>query len=206
MTTHSRTRRPFFGDMRFLIGIALVIASIAGVWLLVGAARQTTPVLQASRTIVLGEPLGSADFQVVEVGLGALTDDYLAPQDLESGTIAARTIAEGELVPRSGTMDADAGRTTTIVITSTGAVPDDVRAGSTVELWQAPPSEDGRSFGAPRILVADAVVSSVAEPEGMLNDARTDVEVVIDRTDVADVLSAITGGAAVSVIPAGPAE
>ncbi|REJ06552.1 hypothetical protein DY023_05445 [Microbacterium bovistercoris] len=206
MTSHSRTRRSYFGDMRFLIGIVLVIASIAGVWLLVGAARQTTPVLQASHTIVLGEPLGSADFQVVEVGLGSLTDDYLAPQDLESGMIAARTIAEGELVPRSSTADAEAGRTTTIVITSSGAVPDGVRAGSTVELWQAPPSEDGRSFGDPRILVADAVVASVAEPEGMLNDARTDVEVVIDRTDVADVLSAITGGAAVSVIPAGPAE
>ncbi|MDR2998663.1 MAG: SAF domain-containing protein [Microbacterium sp.] len=205
MTTHSRTRRSFLADTRFLIGIALVIASIAGVWLLVGAARQTTPVLQASRTIVLGEPLGSSDFQVVEVGLGTLTDDYLAPQDLEPGMIAARTIDEGELVPRSGATDAGDGRTTTIVITSTGAIPAGVKAGSAVELWQAPPSEDGRSFGDPRILVPDGVVASVAEPEGMLNDARTDVELVIDRTDVADVLSAITGGSALSVIPAGAA-
>ncbi|UJP11435.1 SAF domain-containing protein [Microbacterium sp. KUDC0406] len=206
MTTHTRTRRPFYGDLRFLIGIALVIASVAGVWLLVGAARQTTPVLQASRTIVPGEPLGSSDFQVVEVGLGPLTDDYLAPQDLEPGMIAVRTIDDGELVPRSGTADADAGRTTAIVITSTGAIPASVKAGSTVELWQAPPSKDGRSFGDPRILVADAVVASVAEPEGMLSDARTDVEVVVDRADVADVLSAMNGGAAVSVIPAGPGE
>jgi len=194
-----------FGDVRFLIGIVLVVASIAGVWLLVTSSRQTAPALQATRTIVPGEAIDSGDFQVVDVGLGAVAGSYLAPQDLEPGSVATRTLAEGELVPTSAVGDAAEARTTTVVVTST-AIPAGVRAGTPVELWHAPLGEDGRSFEEPRVLVADAVVATVGEAEGMLSQSSTDVELVIDRGDVADVLAAISGGSAISVIPAGGAS
>ncbi len=200
--THPRARRAWFGDVRFLVGIVLVIVSIAGVWLLVSSSRQTTPVLQATRTLVPGEEISSADFQVVEVGLGALSPSYLAPQDLDSGMVATRTVSKGELVPRSATGSAEDAGTTAVVVGST-ALPEGIDAGTVVELWHAPLREDGRTFDTPRILIADAVVASVAESEGMLSQASTDVEVVIDRADVADVLAAITGGAAISIVPAG---
>lgn len=203
MTFLPRPRRAFWGDIRFLIGIALVALSIAGVWLIVSSAGRTTPVLQANRTIVQGEALVSADFQVVEVGLGQLTEDYLAPQDLEPGLVAARTLTEGELVPTTALSDADASRTTTIVIESSTGIPADVAAGSVVELWQAPLLDDGREHDAPRILVGDVIVSAVIESEGMLSSDATTVEVVIDRSDVADVLAAITGGSMLSVVPVG---
>ncbi|WP_193598527.1 SAF domain-containing protein [Microbacterium sp. YJN-G] len=199
---HPRARRPFFGDLRFLIGLALVAVSIAGVWLLVSSSRQTTPVLQATRTVLPGESLTSADFQVVEVGLAALTETYLAPQDLDPGSIATRTLPQGELVPQSAIGDEDAARTTTVVVSSI-SIPEGLGAGSVVELWHAPPVDDGRSFDAPRVLVGDAIVGSIAEAEGMLSQTRTDVEVVIDRADVGDVLAAITGGSIISIIPAG---
>ncbi|UNK69682.1 SAF domain-containing protein [Microbacterium sp. H1-D42] len=200
--THSRARRPVFGDIRFVIGIVLVIASVAGVWLLVSSSRQTAPVLQATRTIVLGEPISSDDLQVVDVGLGALTDTYLAPQDLAPGSIATRTLADGELVPRSAVGTTEQARTTTVVVSST-ATPAGMSAGTVVEVWHAPLSKDGRSFEDPRILVGDAVVVKVAEADGMLAQTRTDVELAIDRGDVADVLAAITGGDAISLVPAG---
>jgi len=203
--TPSRARRSVFGDVRFLIGIVLVVASIAGVWLLVTSSRQTAPALQATRTIVPGEAIDSGDFQVVDVGLGAVAGSYLAPQDLEPGSVATRTLAEGELVPTSAVGDAAEARTTTVVVTST-AIPAGVRAGTPVELWHAPLGEDGRSFEEPRVLVADAVVATVGEAEGMLSQSSTDVELVIDRGDVADVLAAISGGSAISVIPAGGAS
>lgn len=200
--TPSRARRALFGDVRFLIGIVLVVASIAGVWLLVTSSRQTVPVLQATRTIVPGEAVDSGDFQVVDVGLGTLVDAYLAPQELEPGSIATRTLAKGELVPSSAVGAASDARTTTVVVTST-AIPAGVQAGTPVELWHAPLGEDGRTFAEPRVLVADAVVATVAEAEGMMSQNSTDVELVIDRGDVADVLAAISGGSAISVIPAG---
>ncbi|MEV7620362.1 hypothetical protein AB0N59_09480 [Microbacterium sp. NPDC089321] len=89
-----------------------------------------------------------------------------------------------------------------MVIAST-AIPAEVKAGTAVELWHAPPVDDGRAFEKPRILVADAVVADVAEEAGMLAGGRTDVEVIVDRTDVGDVLAAITGGDAISLVPSG---
>lgn len=201
MAVLSRSRRAFWGDVRFLVGIALVIASITGVWLIVSASDDAVPVLQANRTITEGEALSSGDFQVVEVGLGALADDYLGPQQLEPGQVAARTLEKGEIVPASPTAAATENRSTTIVVESSTGIPEDVTTGTVVEVWHAPPLDDGRSYDVPRILVAEVTVRSVVEADGMLADEGTGIELVIDRADVADVLAAVTGGSSLSVVP-----
>lgn len=203
MTTRSRPRRALFVNVRFIVGVVLVIASVAGVWTLVAASRQTAPMLQATRTIVVGEPLSADDFRVVDVGLGALSETYLAPQDLGEDLVAARTLEAGELIPVNSVTDAASSVRTTIVISSAAAIPAEVGPGTVVELWQAPLQEDGRTFDAPRILVADAVVGKVVEGDGMLAQERSEVEVVLARSDVSDVLAAMTGGAAISLIPTG---
>lgn len=135
--------------------------------------------------------------------MGGLAEDYLAPDDLHAGQVAGRTLPKGEIVPVSAVTDADRLRTTTIVIDSSSGIPEGVEAGTVVEVWQAPLLDDGRSYDAPRILVADVTVHDVREPEGMLADSRVRLEVVIDRADVADVLAAVTSGAALSVVPVG---
>ncbi|HCS60809.1 MAG TPA: hypothetical protein DIW46_05325 [Microbacterium sp.] len=203
MTSPPRARRAFWSDIRFLIGIALVILSIAGVWLIVSSARETTPILQADRTIAQGEALVSDDFRVVEVSLGAVSESYLAPQDLQPGMVAARTLADGELLPTTATGDAQSARTTSIVVESSVGIPESVTVGTALELWFAPPVEDGEGFEAPRILVANVVVASIPEVDGMLAQQSAALELVIDRSDVADVLAAITSGAALSVVPLG---
>ncbi|WP_136023838.1 SAF domain-containing protein [Microbacterium sp. K27] len=196
-------RRAFWGDVRFLVGIALVALSIAGVWLIVSASDHAVPALQATRTIAQGEELTSSDFQVVDVGLGSLADDYLGPEDVRPGSVAARTLQSGELVPTSALTDADSSRSTTVVIQSSTGIPEGVEAGTVVEIWQAPPLDEGRSYDVPRILVADVIVHDVLDQEGVLADTGSQLEVVIDRADVADVLAATTGGAALSVVPVG---
>lgn len=206
MSKFVRSRRAVWGDARFLIGIAVVALSIGGVWAVVSSSGTTTSVLQATRTIALGEALVSGDFQVVEVGLGTVTDRYLAPQELRPGQIASRTLVEGELLATSAVEDADADRTTTIVVESSTGIPAEVAAGSVIELWHSPPVGDDGSQSPPRILVADAIVASVTKTEGMLAAEGTTAEVVIDRTDVPEVLAAITGGSALSVVPIGSAS
>ncbi|MFS0911345.1 SAF domain-containing protein [Microbacterium sp. 179-I 3D2 NHS] len=201
MAVLSRPQRAFWGDVRFLVGIVLVALSVGGVWLLVAASDATTPVLQAKRTITPGEILEAGDFQVIEVGLGPVTGDYLAPQDLEPGRIASRTLQKGELVPSGVLADAAESRRTTVVVESSTSLPEDVVAGTVVEVWHAPPLDDGRSFDEPRILVAEVIVRAVVEADGMLAAEETQVELVIDRADVAEVLSAITGGSTLSVVP-----
>lgn len=203
MNNFARSRRAFWGDIRFLIGLALVALSIGGVWAVLSSSGTTTPVLQAGRTVVTGEPLVSGDFRTVEVNLGAVAGEYLEPGDLRPGLIASRTVAEGELVPRSAAEPADARRSTTLVIESSTGIPSDVATGSVVELWHAPAVVDGAPAEPPRILVVDAIVATVTRSEGMLAGDATAVEVVIDRADVAEVLAAITGGSVLSVVPIG---
>lgn len=203
MASLSPPRRAFWGDVRFLVGIALVVLSISGVWLIVSASNDATSVLQTNHTITQGDALTSDDFQVIEVSLGALSGDYVRPEDLQPGQVAARTLAKGELVPDSALTDTDRSRTTTIVIESSTGIPDGVQAGTVIEVWQAPPLDEGRAYDTPRILVADVIVHDVLESEGVLADTGTQLEVVINRADVADVLAAITGGSALSVVPVG---
>lgn len=203
MNTAARTRRTFWTDIRFLIGVVLVIVSILGVWLIVSSARETMPVLQANRTITQGEALASGDFQVVEVNLGAVTDGYVSPPDLDSGMIAARTVTAGELLSSTAIADAHSARTTNIVVESSVGLPAHIGAGTAVELWCAPLLDDSKAFDAPRILAADVVVASIPEADGMLAQRSTAVELIIDRADVAQVLEAINAGAALSIVPQG---
>lgn len=204
MTEHTPARsrpRAFWADIRFLVGVGLVVASIVGVWIVVSSARQTTPVFSAARTIVPGEVVESGDLQVVEVALGRLEETYASPATLAPGTVALRTVHVGELVPQSALGDAETLRSTNVVLRSATDIPVAVVPGSTVEVWEAPQIERG-AFDTPRILVADATVVSVSRDDSMIGSAGTAVELVIGRADVTGALAAVAGGSRLSIVPA----
>ncbi|WP_243076930.1 SAF domain-containing protein [Microbacterium sp. SS28] len=193
--------RAFWGDARFFLGILLVAASVAGVWLVVSASRQTVPVFAATRTIVPGEAVAADDVRLVDVALGRLEDSYLTADALEEGLVATRTVTEGELVPQSAVGAASAAATTTVVLRSAVEVPASVKAGTVVEVWEAPLIERG-SYDAPRILVPDATVVSVTRDESVIGGGAASLELVIPRADVAAVLAATSDESALSIVPA----
>lgn len=195
-----RPRAPWT-DVRFLLGLLLVVVSIAGVWFVVAAARQTVPVFAATRTIVPGEVVAADDVQVVDIALGQVGDAYVAPGALGKDAVATRTIGEGELVPVEAIGEASAARTTSVVLRSSVDVPASIGAGSVVEVWAAPALERGE-FDVPRILVADATVVSVSRDTSMLGGGAASLELVIPRSEVAATLAATSSGAALSVVPA----
>ena len=195
--------RALWSDARFFIGLTLVALSVAGVWVLVSGARQTAPVLQAAHTLVAGDIVTSADLRVVDAALGAAADVYLTPSGLEPGLVAARTIEAGELIPADALIGPERSRTTALVIETAVGLSSSIAAGTSAELWHAPPVVEGEGLEPPRILVADVTVASLVEAEGMLAQRRPAVEIVIDRADVADVLGAITAGSELSLVPAG---
>ncbi len=202
MITARTARRPWT-DLRFFIGLALIVLSVAGVWLIVGAAKQTRPALQAVHTIVPGDPLTSADVRVVDVVLGTVGSGYLTPATLEPGLIATRTIAEGELVSSTAAAGSDEGRTTSVVVRSAVPVPGSIGRGSVVELWAADPHAEGKGFDAPRVLLPDATVASVDREDGPLSAKSTTLELVVSRAKVGEVLGALTAGSSLSVVPVG---
>jgi len=193
--------KPFWSDARFLIGVLLVVASIAGVWFVVSASRQAVPVLAAARTIVAGQPVAPDDVRTIEVALGRAVDEYLDPEALADGVVATRTIESGELVPVSAVGDGARADTTNVVVRSAADVPESVRTGSLVEIWAAPLIEHGR-YATPRILVPDASVVSVTRDEGVIGGASAALELVVPRADVADLLAAMSDDSALSIVPA----
>ncbi|MBD3943285.1 SAF domain-containing protein [Microbacterium sp. NEAU-LLC] len=193
-------RRAFWGDARFFLGLLLIVASVAGVWLVVAAARQTVPVYAAAHTIVPGEPIAADDVTVVDVALGSVADTYLGEGHLGGAVVATRTIEEGELVPAAAVGDADAARTTSVVVRSAVDVPASVEAGTVVEVWAAPLLERG-VYDKPRILVADATVVSVTRDDSMIGGGAAALELVIPRDDVSATLSAMADESALSIVP-----
>ena len=194
------TRASTRPDLRLILGIILVLASILGVWFTVQAARTTAPAYVATRTIVPGEAVTADVVRSVEVSLGGLSESYLSTADVESGLVATRTIEVGELVPAAAVGSADAARTTRVVVRSAVDVPASVAAGTVVEVWAAPQRERG-VYDAPRILVADATVVSVARDESMIGGGAAQLELVIPRSDVAAALTAMSDQSALSVVP-----
>jgi len=195
-----RRPRGFWSDARFLLGVILVIASVAGVWFVVSAARQTSPVYAATRTLVPGEAVAADDLRAVDVALGQVGESYLPAQALEEGLVATRTIPAGELVARSAVGAAAASTMTAVVLRSAVDVPASVEAGTVVEVWSAPLTERG-VYDAPRILVADATVVSVTRDDSMIGGGAATLEVVIPRADVAATLTAMSDESALSVVP-----
>ncbi|MFS0867907.1 SAF domain-containing protein [Microbacterium sp. 179-B 1A2 NHS] len=192
--------RAFWADARFLLGIVLIVVSVAGVWLVVATARQTAPVFAAARTIVPGETVTAEDLQVVDVALGQAREAYASAASLEPGVVAVRTIAAGELVPRTAIGDPAAATTTTVVIRTTGDVSAAVVAGSVVEVWAAPPGDRG-DFGRPRVLVPSATVVSVTRDDAVVSGTQVSLELVVARADVAATLAALGDGSGLSVVP-----
>ncbi|WOF24219.1 hypothetical protein N8K70_05990 [Microbacterium betulae] len=195
-----RPRRAFWSDARFFIGITLIAVSVAGVWWVVATARQTNPVLSAAATLVPGQAVTASDLVVVDAALGGAEEAYLAPHELDEGLVATRTIAAGELVPEAAVGTAAEVAVTTVVVESAVETPASVAAGTPVELWVAPLLEPG-VHDAPRVLVADATVAAVLRDDAVMGAAGTSIELVIDRSDVADVLAAVSSGSALSAVP-----
>lgn len=193
--------RAFWTDVRFVLGLVLIAGSIAAVWVVVAAARQTAPALVSGRTIVAGEQIARDDLAVVDISLGQLETAYLAPGELEPGAVARRTIPQGELVARSAVGDAGGTRTTTVAFAVDGHVPSAVVAGDAVEVWVARRTEPG-GFSRPRVLVADASVLSVSRSEAVMGGSATALELVVERGEVAAVLGALADESRLSIVPA----
>ena len=193
--------RALWADARFLIGVVLVLVSIAGVWFVVASSRQTVPVYAATRTIVPGESISPSELRVVDVALGSLEGAYASGDTLPADAVATRTIPAGELIPATAVGEASDVRTTTIVVPSSTAIPASIDVGTPVEVWAAPLDDQGVRQ-APRILVADAAVAALASSDSVMATNAPSIELVVPRESVADVLAALAGEATLSVVPA----
>ena len=190
-------------DPRLLIGIVLVALSTVGVWALVSGLDDSTDVYAVRDTVTPGTRLQVSDLALQSARLGANATMYLSPGDLpEQGIVVTRTIGAGEFVPDSAVDAVDRAGLATVVVPSRGALPSELGVGSTVDVWAATELEQG-GFEPPAVLVPDAQIAGIQEPEGMVaSSSGVAVQLLIPREKAAALLQALAAGDAIDLVPA----
>lgn len=197
--TAARTRRILF-DPRLLIGVLLVVASVAGVVAIVTASDRTRDVYVAAGPLAPGDLVTPGDLEVQSVALGAVAERYLAPGDVPSaGVVVARPIGAGELVASSAVGSRDGVTLTAVVVETNGLLPESVRPGAAVDVWSAGAVDD-----APRVLVTDATVVRLVTDDALVSTGEvTAIELLVPRSRISRVLAARAADVALAVVPAG---
>ena len=104
----ARLKRPSWRDPRLLVGVLLVLVSIAGVVFLVGSADRTTEVYAARDGIAVGERLTPENVVRAKVRLGDTEQHYITVADgLPQDVVAMQRIGKDQLVPRSSLGEVD---------------------------------------------------------------------------------------------------
>ena len=106
-------------DVRLVIGLLLVGASIAGVYGLVAAADRTPAVYAAAKPVAAGRQLQVSDLEVVRVRLAGASAMYVTEGTLRSGAVTVRPLVKGELLAQAAVGSAPDISTTTLVPTLT---------------------------------------------------------------------------------------
>lgn len=203
-------------DPRLVLGVLLVLGSVAGVVGIVSAADRRITVYAAAAALVPGERIDAGDLVRRTVALDGADRLYLAAGDIPSdGLVVTQPIAKGELLPASAVGSTAGVRSTSLVLQLAARVSGAVVPGAVVDLWAATPTqaasaalaEDASSTAsAPAVLVAGATVVRVLDENdgGFAVDGRgSSIEVLVPRTRVARLLEAIADEDALAAVPAG---
>jgi hypothetical protein len=200
---HGRPARRRTLDPRLLIGLVLVIGSIAAVVGIVAVNDDGVEVYSARQVLAAGSHVTASELEIRRVSLGADVGLYLPAGALPpEGAVVSRTVGAGELVPRAAVGDERGPTMTTIVVSLTSPLSAGVRPGDTLDVWSSP-KQDGGRFGAPVVISSGAqFLHEMAEEGFAARSSAARVELLVLRSDVARILDALANGDALAVVPA----
>lgn len=185
------------------MGIALIAVAALGSWGIYRVALSTSVVLVANRMLVEGEQVTSADVTMQEVASGAFHAEYVSDPALIIGKVVTRVVHPGELIPRASIGEASETLQTTLVIELSSAIASSLHEGAIVDVWAAdsPKSSSASTTGpsAPHAVVRRARLAQKHDASGALSSGDQ-VEIVLPRASVPDVLQAVAHGDAMTVV------
>ncbi|MES2171321.1 MAG: hypothetical protein V4479_11460 [Actinomycetota bacterium] len=201
MAAGSRPKHWWF-DVRFVVGVLLVVASVGGVLLVVSSADGGARVYAARTALSPGDRIHGDDLVEVSARLPAGGARYLSASDLPpGGLVVTRTVEAGELVPVSAVGSTAGARITSVVVPVAGQLVRSIGPGAVVDVWSAAATGEG-SFGAPSVLASSATVVRVLKPDGVIaTGSAASVELLVSRSATAKLLEAVANAAAISLVP-----
>lgn len=176
----ARLALPRWLDLRLVIGVLLVLVSIAVGARVIAAADRTVPVLVAAEDLAPGQPLTADLVESRGVLLEQGLDQYLTGA-VGSGYVVVRPVERGELLPRSAISAAteiEAARYVTLPVAGTEA-PAGIGAGAIVDVWLTPADGDGPAF----LLLSGVTVTAASSGSGGLAGSSGQVQVTLAVVD-----------------------
>jgi hypothetical protein len=203
--TPRRVRAPRWLDLRLVLGVLLVLASVLLGARVVAAADATVPVWAVTADLAAGTELRADDLTAVDVRLDDAAGAYLSTGTRPEGRTLARAVREGELLPRSVLEAADELVQLALPVQS-GYVPPGLQRGQLVDVYAVADPAAGATAvadGSVGLVVRRAPVQALSgRSEGVLSTPTTAVQVVVavSPDDADDVLAAIAGRPLVVVV------
>ncbi len=198
----ARLRRPGWRDPKLLAGVLLIAGAVAfGSWV-VSAAEATSPVWVAREALTPGDVVGADQVAVARVRLDAAEARHYLPatEPLPGDAVAVRTVADGELLPRSAVADGADLDLRPVALPVTDPPSAGVDEGAQVDVWVTPEAAPDAT-PVPRLLAERLTVVEVSRPSGALAVGSQSVVHVLVPTDaLPDVLGALAGPAAVHAV------
>ncbi|KPN22138.1 MULTISPECIES: SAF domain-containing protein [Arthrobacter] len=197
-----RLKKPSWKDPRLLLGILLVLASVAGVSALLASQDRTTQVLAASRDLPVGTALKAADFDVVQVSLGGLEGTYVSAGDpFPQDAVAGNLLRSGELLVKADLTEADKLDRKPLGLDVQAPLPSGIRAGDRVDVWASLPNGQN-GYSEPRRLLEAAEISELSVSDSVIGGAdSTRLLVLVEDQDLPALLGALSNQAKIAVVP-----
>lgn len=184
-----------------MVGILLVLVSVAGVVFLVGSADRTTEVYAARDGIAVGETLTPENVVRVKVRLGDAEQHYITASDgLPGGVVAVQRIAKDQLVPRASLGEVDQLNRKPVAITVEQSLPSQAMPGARVDVWVAQPDAKN-GFSEPKLVLPGAEIAEVTTGSTSLGSSKTTVlMVLVEDSQMPALLGAQANEAKISVV------
>jgi hypothetical protein len=199
--TAARLKRPSWRDPRLLMGILLVLVSVAGVIFLVNGADRTTDVYAARDGIGVGEALTPENVVRAKVRLGETEQHYIPVESgLPEGVVAVQRIGKDQLVPRASLGEVDTLDRKPVALTIDESLPSQAVAGARVDVWVAQPDAKN-GFSEPKLLLPGAEIAEVTDGSSALGSTKTTVlMVLVEDSQMPALLGAQANEAKISVV------
>lgn len=190
-----RAERRSWRDPRLLVGVALVAVCVLAGARIVTAADDTVPVWSVRADRATGEALDAGDLQRVDLRFASpgLAERYVSADDqLPPGTVLARDVAAGELLPRAALRSGTAEPLAELpVALPSNAVPATLHAGELVDVWVTPADPGDGPPKAVRVLRQVRVVAAPRNGSAFGPSATRQVLVGVPEEDEDQLGSAI---------------
>lgn len=199
--TAARLKRPSWRDPRLLMGILLVLVSVAGVVFLVNSADRTTEVYAARDGIGVGEALTAENVVRAKVRLGETEQHYIPVESgLPEGMVAVQRIAKDQLVPRASLGEVDQLDRKPVALTIDETLPSQAVEGARVDVWVAQPDAKN-GYSEPKLLLSGAEIAEVTAGSTALGSTKTTVlMVLVEDSHMPALLGAQANEAKISVV------